>query len=204
MSNAYTYYFNDIFTKYKDWKDFITTTGIVDYNDTIQSNYDFYFYKLLSYHFSHQNIRYFEINSFLLELTNVYSNRFKQYMRKIQFAEKLYNLTEDEILYLEKSIIDNANTGITNLANNPNNDVAEPTQPLSYISNQTYSNGTGQSVDTKLKNKLDMFLKYIQNLPGLSAYEFISKRENEFDMSFKDLFMQVLPNQKYVYHKGGN
>lgn len=203
MSTSYTYYFNEVFKDYNEWKAFIQTTGIVNYDSELESAYDLYFYKLLAYHFSHCNIRYFEIGSFTLELTIIYENKFKQYIHKIENAQKLYNLTEQEILLIDKMLIDQEGTGVNNQANNPNDEVTQPLQPLNYISQQNYLKNTNNSIQQRLRNKLDGMLDYIERVQGLNSYDFIFKRDNERDLCFNDLFMQVLPHQENLYKKEG-
>lgn len=204
MSSSFTYYFNEVFKDYSEWKAFIETTGIVNYDSELESAYDLYFYNLLARHFSHVNIRYYETQAFALELSIIYSNKFKQYIHKIETAEKLYNLTEDEIMLIDKMLIDQQATGINNQANNPNDEVTQPLQPLNYISQQNYLKNENNSIQQRLRNKLDGMLDYIERVQGLNAYDFIFKRDNEHDLCFNDLFMQVIPHQEYLYKKGAN
>ena len=82
ISGAYTFYFEEVFPSYEEWQEFIESTGIVDYNDPLEANFDAYVYKLLMREFTHQNIRYDEVDSFKCELANVYECKFKEFLKE--------------------------------------------------------------------------------------------------------------------------
>lgn len=184
--SAVTFYLEDIFASYDDWKDFIqNNSDIVDYSDATQANFDAWCYKLLMRHYNHTNIRYTTPDAFLGELLNVYENKFKQFMREKMIIDKIYSLTTEDFELIQ--------TNLTNMANNPNDDTADPTQPLNFISAQTYQLANS--------NKMKAYLDALNNMPSLNIYKFF-KAQNKDEMGFDDLFMNVQPNQKFMYKRG--
>lgn len=180
-SSALTFYFQDIFPTYEEWKYTVESEGIVNYEDTEQASLDEYCYKLLSRQYHNCNIRYSTINDFLGALFNVYANKFFQFKRELELTKKLYALTEQELLQV--------NEALSNNARNPNNLVDDPTLPVKWFGEQVYSSLKG--------SKLDTYLKSLENLPSLRIFKFFERSGEE--MGFNDLFMQVLPNQKFYY-----
>lgn len=180
-SSAITFYFQDIFPNYEEWKNTIENEGIVDYNNPEQSTLDEYCYKLISRQYHNCNIRYSTVNDFLGALLNVYENKFLQFKREIEITKKLYALTEEELLRV--------NEALSNNARNPNNIVEDPTKPVRWFGEQVYSTLNG--------SKLDTYIRSLESLPSLRIFKFFG-REGE-EMGFNDLFMQVLPNQKFYY-----
>lgn len=185
MSTAITFYFNDIFKNYSEWKNFIMQTEIVDYNVATEEAFDKFCYNILSRHFSHSNIRYNEKEAFLLELANVYQNKFKEFMKEKEIIDNIFKLTDEELYEFTNNIV--------NMANNPNDKPDNPYKPLPYISAQTFSKQNS--------NKLNSYLKALNNIPSLNIYKFLKSSETN-EMSFQDLFMVVIPTQYSVY--GGN
>ena len=181
-TNAFTYTFEDVFSNYNEWQEYFTLAGIIDYEKPEDAKFDEYCYKILSRHFTHQNIRYMEIEAFLLELTNVYESKFYQFKRQKEMLDKMYSLTDNDLLELEQYL--------NNVANNPNDDIQDPKKVLNFVSAQTYSQ--------KLGNKLEQYLKALNEIPALNIYKFIN--ESTYGaMSFKDLFMNVQPRKYFNY-----
>lgn len=184
---AFTFFFQEIFSSYDDWKQFFENNStIVDYTDPLEAQFDNFCYNILTRHFHNVNIRYDTISAFLSELLNVYENKFKQFLNEKKVIDAISQLTIEDYQIVSK--------GLTNMANNPNDDVEDPTQPLNYISAQTYN-----QIES---NKLKAYLDALNNMPSLNVYKFL-KPNNPNEMGFTDLFMNVQPNIKYVYSKGG-
>ena len=185
MSGAFTFYFDEIFPSYDEWQEFISSTGIVNYENQLEANFDRFVYKILMREFTHQNIRYFEVDSFKCELANVYESKFHEFMKQKELIDAMYQLSLDDFTLLQ--------TTLSNIANNPNDEPSDPKEPLNFISGQTYS---------QLKsNKLQSYLYALNNLPSLNFYKFIN-RSDEYDVSFRDLFMNVQPIDHYLFRKG--
>ena len=96
--------------------------------------------------------------------------------------DKIYNLSDDEILEIDHAI--------NNMANNPNDEPEDPTKPLNFISAQTYN--------LKVQGKARTYLERLNSLPTLNIYKFLHNDKPE-EMGFEDLFVQIIPNQDYIY-----
>lgn len=182
MSTAFTFYFNEIIANYDDWKEVMS--DIVNYDDEIESAFDLYCHKLISRHYHNVNVRYSEPDAFIFELQNVYENKFKQFLKQKQIIDEVYKLTNDDIV--------TQTTGLNNLANNPNEEPSDPTKPLNFIS--------AQSLNIVKDSKVRAYLTALNSIPTLNIYNFF-KAQNEYEMSFDDLFMQVIPNNYGVYRR---
>lgn len=179
-----TFYFNELFPTYEDWKITIQETDIVNYEDESESNFDKFCYKILSHHFSHSNIRYDSPEPFCLELINVYQSKFQQFKKQKELVDKIYKLTDEEINVINESI--------NNMANNPNDEPSNPKEALDYISNQSFL--------INKNNKLKGYMEAIRDMPCLDIYSFINKPV-PYGMSFNDLFIQILPNTQYLFER---
>lgn len=188
MSNAFTFYFNDIFQSYEDWKNATTLLNIVNYDDTSESEFDVKCFNLLMLQFGKQNIRYSEPDSFVCQLMIIYDDKFKQFKKEKELINKLYKLTDDELIQI--------NELLTNMANNPNTEISNPKKPLEYISAQTYQ--------TTNDSKLKAYLMALNNVPTNNNFKFLNEKTNENGMSFKDLFMNVQPPILDFYEKGSD
>lgn len=187
MSDAYTFYFQDVIPDYDTWKAIMTEYGVIDY-DTASAEvtaFDEWAYNVLKRRFYNVNIRYTEPEAFYAALSLVYENRYKMYIQQKSIIDKLYNLTDDELSLISQAI--------NNAANNPNDEPTDPKQPLQFVSAQTF-----QYVQD---NKLKAYLTAVNNLPSLKMFDFIRGQTSDDDMSFQDLFMQVLPNNKYFFRR---
>lgn len=181
-----TYYFEEIFPTYKDWKDFMDINKVIDYTSAVDSAFDEWCYNILMRHFTHQNIRYMETEAFKGELLNVYENKFKQFQREKMLIDAINGLTLEDLAEL--------NEAITNNANNPNeNNPLNSDGVLPFISEQTFQKVTS--------NKLRAYLEALESVPTLNIYKFF-KAQNKNEMGFEDLFMQVLIPQIYIHEKG--
>lgn len=186
MSNAYTFYFNDIFEKYDDWKSVMSDNGIVDYTDSASALFDERCYNLIAWQFGKQNIRYSEPDAFISQLLLIYSEKFNKFKKEKEIIDKIYKLNDDELILVQELL--------TNMANNPNTEVSDPKKPMQYISAQTY-----QSTNN---SKLKSFLMALNNMPSNNIFKFLNEKESDYGMSFRDLFMVVIPPIVDFYKKG--
>lgn len=185
MSTAYTFYFNELLPDYESWKRIIESSGIVNYDDVLESEFDKFCYKILSRRYTHCNIRYDVPEAFICEMANIYENKFKQFKRQRELIESTYKLSEEEIMRLNETL--------NNMANNPNTEPEDPLKPLKFISAQTFM--------VQNSNRIQSYLYAINNIPTLNIYKFL-KADNEFDLGFEDLFMNVQPHQIPLYKQG--
>ena len=129
MKSSYTFYFEEVFPTYEDWREFMQTyNGSIDYTNAEDANFDRFCYKLLAQRFTHCNIRYSSINAFKAELLNVYENKFKEYQKEKAIIDATYQLTLKDLELVT--------TALMNQANNPNTIPEDPLAPLEFISNQ--------------------------------------------------------------------
>ena len=188
MSNAVTFYFNDIFPTYDEWKTFMTDSGVIDYSDALLTSFDEWAYNVIKRRFKWQNVRYAVPEQFQDAIANVYESRVMAFFKQKQMLESLYKLTDDDIVKVGESLI--------NYANNPNTAPSDPLAPLPYVSNQNYS--------VQENNRYNAYLRAINNMPILNIDEFLRGGSNyDGAMSFENLFMNVQPNINFWY-KGEN
>lgn len=183
MSTSFTYYFEEVFPNYDDWKEWIEDySSIVNYTDPIQSAFDEWIFNLLYRHFFNQNIRYSSKGAFKFELLNVYENKFKQFLNSKSLIDKMYNLTDADLLEIS--------TNINNFANNSDTAIQNDTEILPFCSSQTWSKLSS--------NKLQAYMQALNQIPSLQIYKFL-KTDKRDEMAFSDLFMKVTPNTKFYY-----
>ena len=182
MSDAYTFYFEDIFSSYDEWKDYFSSLNIINYDNAEEASFDEYCYNILSREFSGQNIRYSVPQAFLNKLANIYLDRFNRFKKEKEIIDSTYSLTPDELALFNEALV--------NQADNPDNMPNDPYAPLNYISTQSY---------TKINsNRLTAYIDALNKIPSLNIYNFINAKDN-FEMSFKDLFMNVQVNRIPIY-----
>lgn len=182
MSVAQTFFFNEIFKDYNDWKYWSEQVEVVDFSKPEDVEFDKFCYKILSRHFSNWNIRYSTIDAFLLELSIVYEDKFNQFKNQKKIIDEAYKLTKEDFEVVSESL--------TNMANNPNTAPDDPKSPLKYISAQTYG--------LAKKPKLKAYIEALNNIPTLKIFDFINK-PSENGLSFKDLFSVVQNINYFVY-----
>lgn len=181
-STSFTWWFREVFPTADEWRAVIKEFGFVNYQDSTQDAFDTYCYSVLFNRFRNSSIRYSDLTNFYYQLAGIYQNKFEKYLREVDSVRKLYKLTDEEI--------ELTNSAIANTARNPNTNV-DPTQPLPFVSDQTFS--------FVKDGKLNAYLRYLQTLPSLNMVQFINDKEGDGGLSFKDLFMSVIPNQIFVY-----
>ena len=190
MGTAITYFFDEIFPTYEDWRTFSAQTTAVGENpepDILA--FDKFCYNALYRTFAKQNVRYTTKEQFINALATVYDQKFTQFYKQKQIVDNIYNLTEADYILASQTL--------TNVANNPNTQPDDPMQPLQYVSAQTVSNLTD--------NRLKAYLDALNNMPMLDITRFIygerDNPKNKCFMQFSDLFMNVQPNAVYLYEK---
>lgn len=175
MGSAITFYFKNIFPAEADFTTFISGYNIADLSDAKNLTFAKYLYKIMYREFANSNIQYLTPDEFKLDLANYIEDYFEQYKKQIALADSIYQLTNDQLVLL--------NRALANSANNPNTEVDDPTEPLAFISNQTY---------TQIKdNELQAYLRAISLIP--------SKRIREFLTKIRPLFKTYIPNQIFIY-----
>ena len=120
------------------------------------------------------NTETFYIEIYIILIENYKKSTSKE---KDKLIQKIYALTDDDLIEL--------NRAISNYANNPNDEVSNPLEPLTYISSQ--------SVNVGFSNKLQGYLMAIDSLP--------SEYDEEFLGAFKYLFMNIINNDTILYRE---
>lgn len=179
-----TFYFNDIIDSYDKWREMVSSKVLTNEEFATMGSFDQWAYNLLARYFRNVNVRYTVPDAFISQLINVYENRFRQFAKQKQIIDEIYNLSMDDLLLV--------NTALSNYASNPNNLPENPTQPLDYITSQSYSQLTD--------NKLRAYIDSINRVPSLRVDEFLRGRNKYFDeINFLDLFMNLQIDEYNIY-----
>ena len=179
--------FGEIFPDYDSWQDFITkNTTIIDYQDAEIAAFDKYCYDALSRRFAGAEIRYSVKSPFYGQMLNIYLTSFFAFKREKELLDKIYNLTEEEILIASKIW--------SNIALEPNTLDTPADKILNYIGQQT------SSFDTR--GKLDRYFQALKQIPTLDLARFFKNKYA--GISFEDLFVQIYSPQYAVYYGGEN
>lgn len=177
-----TFTFKEIFPEYSDWKEFITSEGIVDYSKPQLALFDEFCYKILKRQYNNASIRYDIVEDFLSEISIIYRQKFNQFLIEKTLCDKLYSLTDEDIYIL--------NEVVNNRAYNPNEIITDYKTILTYISEQNYNYAKG--------NKLEQYLKALLSIPSFNIFNFL-KKQDENSMSFEDLFIQILARENFIF-----
>lgn len=171
-----TFYLADLIPDFNTFKAYCSEVPI-DYESLTQLEKDAleHCYNLLMRRYGHANVRYTTPEAFYNALAIPLDDEFKRYAKRLYIIGEAYKLTLGDFAEL--------NRAIQNYANNPNDAVSQPLEPLSYISSQTFM--------ANISNKLQAYLVAIDSLPSEYDEEFLSK--------FKDLFMNIIPNETIIY-----
>lgn len=177
-SSAITFYFKEIFPKQDDFTTYVTDYNIA--NLTIPANLTFaqYLFKILYRRFHNSNIQYDVPDDFKCDLANILEDNFDKYKKQIDITNKMYALTDDEMLLISEAL--------ANSANNPNTAVTDPTKPLEYIGAQAYT--------IAKSNKLQAYLNALRTIPTKLIEGLLAECSG--------LFKKYIPEQIFIY-KGG-
>lgn len=171
-----TFYFKDLLPDFNTFKTFAKETGLDVDNMTAQElSILEHVYHLLYCRYSIANVRYTTPEAFYCELGITFDDEFRRYLKRYVIIGEAYKLTLNDFVSL--------NQAISNYANNPNDSVTNPLEPLSYISSQTFQ--------AQLSNKLQAYLLAIDTLPSEYDEELLSK--------FKHLFINIIPKTIPLY-----
>lgn len=176
MSIAITFLFKDIFKNKTEFKNFLIEYEISDLNSLEDNMFSEYLYKTLYRKFCNSNIQYSTIDEFLLEFAYVTENNFDKFKRIKELNKKIYNLNDNEL--------ENLNKSITNASNNPNTKLDNPEEPIDFVSNQIYN--------LTKSNKIIAYLTAIKNMPELGSKQIT----REYGYLFKGLIMPTV----YIYN----
>lgn len=177
-SSALTFYFKEIFPKEQDFTDYMTEYQIADMSVATDLAFAKYLFKIFYRRFHNSNVQYDVPDDFKCDLANILEDNFEKYKKQIELTNKMYALTDDELLRVSEAL--------ANSANNPNTAVDDPTKPLEYIGAQAYTIANS--------NKLQAYLNALRTIPTKLIEEILAECSG--------LFKKYIPEQIFIY-KGG-
>ena len=164
--SSLTFYFETIFKDENDFNQYLT-----DYNITLPTGITYQdLYKLFIDKYMNCSIAYDTTEVFKHRFRMVLNDNLNEYARRKAIIDKLYALTDDELIVM--------NEYIHNYANNPNVSVTDVFATLPYITQQENSKN-------KL-SKLDAYANYLNYILPYGNKEFLQK----FDKLFKQIFIR--------------
>lgn len=175
MSSALTFLFKNIFPSFEEFKEFLTNEKIVDLTNVENLTFAEFMFKILFRRFHNSNIQYDTIDDFKCDFANILEDYFARYKKQVDLIKKIEQLTEEDILRIS--------TALANQSNNPNSKPTDPTQPLEFVSAQAFT--------IARDNKLQAYLRALQNIPTLFIEEMLKKCVN--------LFKTIIPKVVYVF-----
>lgn len=181
MATTSTFYFEDIFEDYADFKEMTDALELYDSNpdsptyDAVAENFNQYLFSILYMRYAGNSINYDVPQYFLYAFGLRYKDIFAKYKKQVDLIKAVEELTTDELAILTETI--------SNGAYNPNDKPSEFWAPIGYISQQNAA---------RLKNnKLVAYINAINAIPTRNIDGFLN--------AFIDLFTIFLPNDKYIY-----
>lgn len=164
--SSLTFYFEAIFKDENEFNQYLT-----DYNITLPTGITYQdLYKLFIDKYMNCSIAYDTTEVFKHRFRMVLIDNLNEYARRKAIIDKLYALTDDELIVM--------NEYIHNYANNPNVSVTDVFATLPYITQQENSKN-------KL-SKLDAYANYLNYILPYGNKEFLQK----FDKLFKQIFIR--------------
>lgn len=166
MSSTQTFYFEDVFKDDTEFNQYLTDFNItlptgITYSDL----YDLFLNKFVNCSIAYDTKEIFKHRFKMILVDNI-----KEYVRRKQIIDGLYNLTDDEIVIINKYI--------HNYANNPNITVSDVFEELPYITQQDNSK--------QIMSKLDAYANYLNYILPYGNMEFLRK----FEKLFKTIFIR--------------
>lgn len=177
---SWTFFFNEVFESYDDFKNFIEEQSNT-YSADVDENFLRFTWNILAREFSYRDIAYSDKETFKDSFLNVFDDKFLQFKNQKSKVDKIYNLTDAEVLEIQNAL--------TSSANAPESYVEDMGTQLGYISNQAYNTVSG--------GRLQGYLNALNNLPTFKIRDFLYKG----DISFNDLFVKASPNIQYLYRE---
>ena len=171
MSDSYTWYFEEVFKDDTEFNQFLTDYSVsLPSTITYQKLYNLFLDKYLNCSINFDTKEVFKRRFALL--LNDYLN---EYALRIASINKIYLLTEDELLVV--------NTYINNYASNPNYKLTDVYKELEYVGSQ--NNGINRI------NKLEGYINYLRVLLPYGNQDFLDR--------FQKLFKQIYIRKVDIY-----
>lgn len=164
--SSQTFYFEDVFKDDTEFSTYLTDFNIVlPTGITASDLYDLFLNKFINCSIAYDTKEIFKHKFKMILVDNL-----KEYVRRKDIIDKLYNLTDSEVVVM--------NEYIHNYSNNPNISVTDVFEKLPYITQQENSK-------TNI-SKLDAYANYLNFILPYGNMEFLKK----FDKLFKQIFIR--------------
>ena len=174
---SYTFYFKEIFPDLDTFQTAMENQNLsVDLTVPENENFLAYLYNLLYRKYANSSIAFDTPDEFTRQLAGRLDDYFQKFLRDTQLAQKVYKLTDDEIIQ--------ASEAISNMANNPDTAPTDPRQPLEFVSGQTFS--------LVKSNKLIAYMTALNSMPTL--------RQGEILKHFAPLFRALFTSEYFFFH----
>lgn len=161
--NSDTWYFEDVFKDEASFTQYLSDYSIsLPITITASQLYNLFLDKYLNC-----TINFDTIEVFKRRFKIMLDDYLKEYAMRVATINKMYTLSDDELLVV--------NTFISNYANNPNFELSDVYDELGYVSAQ--NNGINRF------SKLDSYIKYLKALLPYGNREFLDR--------FKTLFKYI-------------
>lgn len=185
MYDTFTFHYEDIIETYEDWQSNVSN-AVIDELPPPASQYsafDLWFYSQMDRLYFGRSINYDMPNVFIKRLRLLYANILQLYMRKKELIEATYNLTNEELELINKSV--------TNSAHNPNVEAEDPTAPLPFVSDQTYSEFSN--------SKIQSYLFALQSIVDIDIVGMFHHQNG--GLSIDSLFSNIADSDIWLYEK---
>lgn len=175
MSTALTFFFKEIFPDVESWLEFFKEYDIASLESDQDQSFARHMFKIIYRRFHNSNVQYDTQDAFKCDLANIIEDCFAKYKKQVEIAQKLYDMSENDILELSSTL---ANSG-----NNPNTQPNDPKKPLDYFGAQVFS--------FVKSGKLVGYLTALQSIP--------TKMIGAVLTDCAGLFKRIIPNQIYLF-----
>lgn len=176
MSNSFTFEFKNLLPNFDAFKTLLSEIPF-DYN-ALDEGIVMRAYYLLYRRYGLSNVRYTTPEAFYNQFSIILDDELDRYIRRYKLIQKSIEITDDDLIEFNKMV--------QNYANNPNTKPDNPLDPLEYVTSQNYS--------VQFSNKLEAYVNAINNMPSNYSEAFLDK--------FKDLFINIIPQNIPIYTKG--
>ena len=175
-SNAYTWYFSDIFSDESDFTQTLETMMTFSGHEMFQGlSQKLYNYLSRKYH--NVNVRYSDKNDFITSLAEVLDNALPKLKLKNYLVQGYQQFTP-----LDLQVISNTLSSYTDAPNSQHS----PKAIADYVTNQNYTQNE--------QNLVVAWLQMLDNIPTLDIQTILDEN------GINNLFMQVIPNVDTIYY----
>lgn len=154
---ALTMYFKQLFPDLDTFETIAAEYSNIDLTDTTNQTFAAYLYDILFKRFHNSNTAAETPEDFYASFFLTFDDIFKKYQEQLDLIDKVYALTDDDILVISEVL--------TNASSNPNTVPTDPWEMINYVSAQT--RGRNKT------NKLVAYMQAIRELPARHTAEIL-------------------------------